>query len=621
MAAHSLGVKRMLADFSRKALLSALVLSVPLGYVGISYLRQELLPDDKPAFVHWSGLDPHSEVFVTWETADETRSVIQYGTDPKDLAFRAEEDTLQRLHRFHLTDLSPNRQYYYRSGSCESALGMLRTFRTAPPADTEEPFNVTFISDTQQVLGIGYYNKVASSIRENLDTAFVVNVGDLTDTAEDQGLWNLYFAESTYLDRFPLVPCPGNHDAIDRPGSKYPHYFGTTENDKDVYYSFDWGSAFFVVAQIGNQSHVDPADPDNADHFRWLRETLAGAQDRKYRILIYHINRLHIMSPIVEEYNVSLVMHGHAHAYSRYTFQGHTYVCLGNGATLQVGTERKDSYVQKKTHGAGFTRLTFHLDGVQLETFTPTMDVMDSAFLRRNEDNGVLLAEDALEEDRSMTAEAAQWVFTPAQIVVTALLSWIGLCWGRIWTFREGLPEVRTLPGFVLHVLRKSVMTGYAFLGMVLLDGAIRICFLDVLSYGKWSYAAAPVLLGVGLGIFYVVRSSFLSPSWTTLATFGAMGVTYLYRTLTASSAGALSLALWAGVGLSVALELTDAAGRRARAKRGDMSGASIVSPPLWNCSARFYSLVNGKVYAAVLLLLCAELIFRVEGMSLLYWL
>ena len=373
--------------------MSIMVVSIPLAYIGIGYVYQRSLPNDKTPFVHWSGLDPHTEVYVTWETSEETGSFIAYGANKNDLGLFIENREQVTLHRFLLTGLAPDTRYYYRAGPSSSTpsreLCGIQSFKTAPYVSDE--FNVTLISDTQEVLGIGFYNTIGNAIKKNSDTDFVVNAGDLTQIAESQSLWNLYFDESPYLDQIPLVPCPGNHEVIENPDSKYFKYFGATENNRDVYYSFEWGNALFVIAQIGSRGHVDPDDPSNTEHFRWLKETLEAGQDKDYRILIYHINRLEIMAPIVEKYNVSLVIHGHAHQYTRYYFNQHTYVCLGNGATIQDERIEEEPYAQKKTNAAGFTRLTFNPIGIKLETFTPTMDIMDHVFLRREESSGLLI--------------------------------------------------------------------------------------------------------------------------------------------------------------------------------------------------------------------------------------
>ena len=351
---------------------------------------------DKTPFVHWSGLDPHNEVFITWESSDETDSFVRYGIDPENIFTTVLDETPVTLHRLHLTGLLPDTCYYYQAGPSFSVpydrLSKVQSFRTAP--HTSEEFRVACVSDTQEIFGVGYYNNVAAAISKNSDAAFVINAGDLVQVAEDQQLWNLFFKESLFMDHIPIVPCPGNHDDIDRSDSKYVKYFGTTENDRDVYYAFDWGSARFIIAQIASISHKDPDSPRNEIPYQWLEETLAESQDRDYRILVYHRDQIDGINALVEKYNVSLVLHGHRHSYTRYMINRHTYVCIGNGATIQESPLRNVAGVQKKTNGAGFTQLTINPSGIRLESFTLTMDKMDDVLLRRNIDTGLLVPEE-----------------------------------------------------------------------------------------------------------------------------------------------------------------------------------------------------------------------------------
>lgn len=389
-------IKSVLIQTSKKLILSALVVSVIPLYLGICHVRQQSVPLGKAPFVHWSGLDPHNEVFITWESSSETDSFVRYGTDPDNLSLTLQDKASVTLHRLHLTGLMPDMRYYYQAGPSSvfphDQLSKVQSFSTAP--DIPKEFSVACVSDTQQIFGVGYYNRVAAAISKHSDAAFVIDAGDLSQVAEDQQHWNQFFKESVYMDRIPFVPCPGNHDDIDSPDSKYVKYFGITANDRDVYYAFDWGNARFIIAQIANTYHADMENPRNEIPFKWLEETLAASQDRDYRILVYHRDNIKGMNALVEKYNVSLVLHGHIHSYRRYMIDGHTYLEIGNGATMQDSPVIKAPNDQKRSNGAGFTQLTINQTGIRLESFTPTMDRMDDVFLRRDIATGNLVPEE-----------------------------------------------------------------------------------------------------------------------------------------------------------------------------------------------------------------------------------
>jgi hypothetical protein len=366
--------------------------------MGFSYLNAALVPLDKAPFVHWCGIDPHNEVYVEWETSESMGTYIKYGSDPDNLDTSWEDVTPISLHKVHLSLLSPDTRYYYRTGASSTTpsdeLSSIRSFKTAP--EVAKDFNVTFTSDTQQLFGIGYYNTVAKAIKNYGDTDFVSIAGDLAEDWDSQTLWNLFFKQSLYTDNIPLVPSPGNNDGVTNLDAKYIKYFGITENGVDVYYTFNWSTTQFVICQIASDSQVNPLDPQNAAHFAWLNQTLANGASMDYRVLIYHRNYYHLMAPIIEKYNVSVALFGHSHQYARSYYNEHTYVCMGNGATIQGTMIEQEPYIQASTNGAAFTKLFFNSTGIKLVTYTPTYDIMDTVFLQRPTPTSTILIPDKI---------------------------------------------------------------------------------------------------------------------------------------------------------------------------------------------------------------------------------
>jgi Calcineurin-like phosphoesterase/Purple acid Phosphatase, N-terminal domain len=385
---------KKIRKFGLNLFLSVLVLSPIYGYIGYSYTSLQFISFENSPFVHWSGLNPHKEVYITWKTAQESGSFIKFGVNPNNLDQEFENSTLSILHRVQLINLSENTRYYYQVGPSIDAesiyFSQIQSFKTAPLLSKE--FNATFISDTQQLYGIGAYDRVGEAIKKMGDTDFVSIIGDLVQELGNQQHWNQFFGESVYKDRAALVPAPGNHDNIDSPDALYVKYFGFTANNRDVFYSFNWSNTQFVIAQFGNREHCNLTNPRNADHLKWLNQTLENGLKMDYRILIFHINRMHVIAPIVEKYNVSLAIHGHAHQYTRSYYKNHTYLCLGNGATIQETIIEREPYYQAETNGVGFTQIKFNSTGIKIETFNPTLEIMDSVFLRReNPTSGILI--------------------------------------------------------------------------------------------------------------------------------------------------------------------------------------------------------------------------------------
>lgn len=193
------------------------------------------------------------------------------------------------------------------------------------------------------------------------------------------------------------------------------------------------------------------------------------------------------------------------------------------------------------------------------------------------------------------------WAMTPATMLILALLSWMVLCWVRIWAW-----------GFPVEILRRVFLSIYAVLGLHLLDVVGRLCFSGLIGFGSFRSVALPVILCAGLGVLYLIWSTFVTPTWPGLLTFLGVGVAYGLMTLNDSSLG-LNLPLGVGAGLTLLFNGIDAI--RCRRRGGERS-----SPPMWDWTVPFNRWMKPKTYVFVLLLLCAELVFMVEGRSLLFW-
>ena len=88
--------------------------------------------------------------------------------------------------------------------------------------------------------------------------------------------------------------------------------------------------------------------------------------------------------PVIEHYNVSLVIYGHRHVYERFLYNDHTYLCLGGGAGLQNSIMRTSQYSQIQALGPFFTQLEFSPAGIVLTTLSTSGDIIDRVELVKN---------------------------------------------------------------------------------------------------------------------------------------------------------------------------------------------------------------------------------------------
>jgi hypothetical protein len=383
-----LPLKHILRNF----VLTVLIASPIALYLGMTSLRENMVALEKAPFTHFSGLDPRTQIYITWETAVPGAGAVWVGTSPDALALVGENTTQATLHRFAVAGLAPGTRHYYQVGTPGSAPGdrsLVQSFVTAPA--TTSAFNFTLISDTQQFLGTGHHGRVAPALA-SLDTGFIANVGDIGQEPDWQGTWNLYFAEANqYLAKNSFVPVLGNHDGH-YPDSLYTRYFGASHAPDRFFYAFNWSNVCFVVGEIG---HGDSANPDQ-DRERaqdaWINATLAQAQDKDFRVLMFHRNMYSATGTnqeladriynIARAYNISLIIHGHMHHYERILFEDYTTLCLGGGGGMQDVFLSETEYTQVRSVGPSLTQITVDGDLMGITTYSPDLAVIDQINLR-----------------------------------------------------------------------------------------------------------------------------------------------------------------------------------------------------------------------------------------------
>lgn len=395
--------RRNLLLFVRNLALTILIISPLLVFLGMMAFTQTTYPDEKAPFVQWSGYNPQKEAVVAWETDDKESSTVWYGSEKDDLNLKETDGDRVRIHRVVLTNLDPDTKYYYKvgkDGDDPIYRSSIQSFRTAPNSNSKK-FDFLVYSDSQQFYGIGWHKRICDALSEHEDISFVAVAGDLCQNWDYKPDWNQYFEEgSVFLKNTPLVPCMGNHDGYypeDDPKAEkhwYEQYFGATNTSSDphtFYYAFNWSNVQFVVGEIADTGDENPEDPLNQKHDRWLNQTLAKGQDKTFRILMFHrqlfsaeehnSDLIERIVPIVEKYNVSLVLYGHHHHYERFLYNDHTYICLGGGGGQQFGAYyfRPGEHSECFSVGPSYTKISVDADKMGIKTYSPEGDLIDES--------------------------------------------------------------------------------------------------------------------------------------------------------------------------------------------------------------------------------------------------
>ncbi len=259
-------------------------------------------------------------------------------------------------------------------------------FRTAPPPYSEQPIRIWTIGDFGK--GNTMQKKVRDAYLNWTDTNHTDVWLWLGDNAYQSGTDNEYQtkvfdsvnAYGQIMPYMPFMPCPGNHDYMSvsppspissiNPWSHSGPYYdivdvptngegGGYPSGTELYYSFDYGNVHFlsINSELGsinllNSSHdwigTLPYFNTSASSFvsspmtDWIHNDLQQ-NDKTWTIVYFHqppftdgshdseafwevfmkAMRENIL-PILEQYNVDLVMAGHSHVYERsYLIKGH----------------------------------------------------------------------------------------------------------------------------------------------------------------------------------------------------------------------------------------------------------------------------------------------------------
>lgn len=406
---------RLLLKIVLKVLLLVLIIS-PLTVFFSIYLTNYLkLPNPNTAWVSWYN-DPQHKVYIGWETDEETIGVVSYGQDPANLIDSETELSTSRFHIVNISSLDPDTKYYY-SIDVDGEQYTTGSFRTAP--DSPKPFTFGLSADTQQKVGPGWHYKTAQILNKK-NYSFFSMVGDYVENG-GQAEWNHFFHEAAaYMDTIPFVPVIGNHDK-NRTGEYYfLKYFaqtvdtikGTNEYDTDYqfYYSFNWSNVHFQILHFPEIDIDDDGEPDGlnprdynqaftSDHLNWLENDLKNAQDKAFRITLFHCpitgagfyGKNHVLIeellPILLDYNVTATVHGHAHHYERGHFENtihpgndmHYFVVGCGGGLVDLGLQPIDEtdvcfaspcYTEASVTADSLTFTTYTFDGTTADQIT-----------------------------------------------------------------------------------------------------------------------------------------------------------------------------------------------------------------------------------------------------------
>ncbi len=230
-------------------------------------------------------------------------------------------------------DLEPSTLYAYRVGQGD-AWSEWHHFRTASD-DPEEPFRFLYFGDAQNGVLTHWSRVLRTAYRFAPDAAFAIHAGDLVNEGHADAEWSEWYTAGAWLHAtLPAIPVTGNHEyrsmergsrenrrlsMLWRPQFALPRGEGVpTELAETVYWLDYQGARVFVL-----NSNRSPEQ-----QVLWLEEALAATEAR-WKIVTFHHPLFsnagsrdnpelrELWLPVLERWNVDLVLQGHDHTYSR----------------------------------------------------------------------------------------------------------------------------------------------------------------------------------------------------------------------------------------------------------------------------------------------------------------
>lgn len=294
----------------------------------------------------WTG-DPSTSQSVTWRTStDVSRAFAEIAVaeaDPgfKDRARRVEASTRAfvsnlskcHVHNARFDDLEPATKYAYRVGDGANWSEWFH-FRTAPAADSTDPFSFIYFGDSQNDVRSMWSRVLREAWLDAPRAAFMVHAGDLINIAENDNEWGEWFAAGGWLNAMvPVIAAPGNHEY-----ASLKREDGSRERWLTRHWGVQW--AFPDNGPEGLENSVHYVDYQNvrivalnsnegqAEQAAWLDRVLSE-NDRTWTVLTFHhpifsmardrdnASLRQQWKPVFDRHSVDLVLTGHDHTYGR----------------------------------------------------------------------------------------------------------------------------------------------------------------------------------------------------------------------------------------------------------------------------------------------------------------
>ncbi len=287
--------------------------------------------------------DPATQMAVSWRTAEDAEGAAQFTeakpgprleVDARTVTATVAQtvETTTGVTRYYksatMAGLKPSTKYAYRVGDGQ-VWSEWNHFKTA--SDKAQPFSFIYVGDAQNDVLSLWSRVLRDAFRNGANARFILHAGDLINHANNDEQWGEWFEAAGWINRVvPVVAIPGNHEhhvpkgsekrelsQLWQPQFEYPR--NGVKGLEDTNYFLDY-QGVRIVGLNSNMEHVSQAE--------WLDKVLADNPNR-WTILTFHHpvfsaaakrdnpDLREAWMPIIDKYDVDLVLQGHDHTYGR----------------------------------------------------------------------------------------------------------------------------------------------------------------------------------------------------------------------------------------------------------------------------------------------------------------
>lgn len=310
-------------------------------------------------------------------------------------------------HAVLVDGLMPGNTYVYRVGDGseteDTRWSEWFQFKTPMP-ENGRPFSFIYFGDAQNNVKSMWSRVVRKSYQMMPSVDFMLHAGDLINHSDSNIEWGEWFFAGGHIHAtVPSIMTPGNHEykrgvlsPLWRPQFNLPTN-GPSEDTRETCYAIDYKNMKLISIDA---VRLIEDDASRRAQVKWLDSVLAQ-NSKKWTVMTMHypifstakgrdntVLRESLL-PLINKYQVDLVLQGHDHTYARGTVTnqdegltvqedaGTVYAVSVSGPKMyasqdQEWMQRRGEYTQL------FQLITVHQDSLSYEAFTPMGSVYDA---------------------------------------------------------------------------------------------------------------------------------------------------------------------------------------------------------------------------------------------------